>query len=138
MEFTSRPLAASSGNNPPGKVLMSQKRNKNATNRTQTSGKCGIIAVMKDRLIFVSTLGSVILNIILWLVVAGKFGLSRDRITLPYSAIYGTDFLGSARNIYLIPLAGLAVAAVNSWLAWATYRREKLFAYMLSFAGFVA
>lgn len=93
---------------------------------------------MKDRLIFVSTLGSVILNIILWLVVAGKFGLSRDRITLHYSAIYGTDFLGSARNIYLIPLAGLAVAAVNSWLAWATYRREKLFAYMLSFAGFVA
>jgi hypothetical protein len=93
--------------------------------------------ILKDRLIFVSTLSAAILNIILWLILAGKFGFSGARVPLHYSVVYGIDFLGSARKIYEIPLTGAAAGLINFWLAGLLYEREKLFAYLLSFSSAV-
>lgn len=90
---------------------------------------------MRDRLIFVSTLTSAILNIILWFIVAGKFGFSADKVALHFNVVYGIDFLGSARQIYQIPLAGLVIGLVNFFLSVKIYAREKLFSYILSLAG---
>ena len=91
--------------------------------------------MLKDRLIFVSLVLAVILNIILWLLLAGKFGFSSYRIPLHFNVVYGIDFLGSSRQIYEIPLAGLAVGLVNSFLAMQIYGREKLLAYFLTFSS---
>ena len=92
---------------------------------------------MRDRLIFVSSLAAAILNIILWLMLAGKFGFSSGKIPLHFNVIYGIDFLSSTRQIYQLPLAGLVIGLVNSFLALQLYQREKLLSYFLAFSAAV-
>jgi len=93
--------------------------------------------MFKDRLIFVSVVSGVILNIILWLMLGGKFGWSGERIPLHFNVVYGIDFLGSTREVYQIPLAGLVLLAVNTFLSSKLYSREKIFSYFLSFSAAV-
>ncbi|OGE79201.1 MAG: hypothetical protein A2751_04375 [Candidatus Doudnabacteria bacterium RIFCSPHIGHO2_01_FULL_46_14] len=93
--------------------------------------------MFKDRLIFVSFVISAILNIILWLMLAGKFGWSAEKIPLHFNVAYGIDYLGTARQVYEIPLTGLVLLAINTLLAVKLYSREKLFSYFLSFGSIV-
>ena len=91
--------------------------------------------MLKDRLIFVSQVLAVILNIILWLAVGGKFGWSAEKIPLHFNVVYGIDLLGSARQVYIIPLTGAVLFVVNTALAALLYSREKIFSYFLSFTS---
>lgn len=91
--------------------------------------------MFKDRLIFVSFILSAILNIILWLVLAGKFGWSGEKVPLHFNVVYGIDYLASTRHVYQIPLTGLFLLAVNTLLAAMIYSREKFFSYFLSFGS---
>lgn len=93
--------------------------------------------MLKDRLIFVSLGSAVILNIILWLAVAGKFGWSVEKIPLHFSVVYGIDLLGSARQLYVVPLTGAVILGINIALSALLYSREKLFSYFLSFGSLV-
>ena len=88
-----------------------------------------------DKLILVSYLASLLLNIILWLTFASKYALSAEKIPLHFNIIYGIDFLGGARKIYQIPAAGLVVLLANAILGKLLFFREKLFAYFLGFAA---
>lgn len=88
--------------------------------------------MFKDRLIFVSGIAAAILNIILWLAVGGKFGLSTEKIPLHFNVVYGIDLLGAARQLYLLPLTGGVLLAVNVWLSSILFPREKLYSYFLS------
>lgn len=89
----------------------------------------------KDRLIFVSIILSAILNIILWLILGGKFGWSGEKVPLHFNAVYGIDYLASARQVYQIPLTGLFLLAVNTFLAARISSREKFFSYFFSFGS---
>lgn len=91
--------------------------------------------MFKDRLIFVSVVLSAILNIILWLALGSKFGWSEARVPLHFNVVYGIDYLGKSWEIYEIPLVGLVLLAVNTFLAAKLYLREKLFSYFLSFGS---
>lgn len=88
----------------------------------------------RDRLILVSFASSLFVNIILWIVLAGKFGLSREPLPLHFSVVYGIDFVGSARKLYQLPGAGLLIFFVNLFLGRGLYDREKLLSYFLGFA----
>ena len=113
---------------------MRKNRKKKAAKKTQISGKYGTIEAMKDRLILVSTRAGIVLNIILWLVLVGKFGISSSRVPLHYNVVYGIDFSGSSWKVYTIPFTGLSILLVNHFLAGIIGEREKVFAYLLSFA----
>ncbi|OGE76921.1 MAG: hypothetical protein A3C85_01275 [Candidatus Doudnabacteria bacterium RIFCSPHIGHO2_02_FULL_48_21] len=91
--------------------------------------------MLKDRLIFVSVVFGIILNIILWLLLGGKFGWSAEKIPLHFNVVYGIDFLGSTRQVYEIPLTGIVLLVINSILAIKFYPRSKLFSYFLSFSA---
>ncbi len=91
--------------------------------------------IFKDRLIFVSILSAAIFNIILWLVVSGKFGWSLEKIPLHFNVVYGIDLLGSARQLYVLPLIGAVLFGLNIWLSAIIYSREKLYVYFLVFAS---
>lgn len=92
-------------------------------------------AFVRDRLVLVSLAAALVVNIILWLAVFGKFGYSRELIPLHFNIVYGIDFVGSARELYELPLSGLLLLGVNFYLGKTLYPREKLFAYFLSFAA---
>ncbi|MDP3741072.1 MAG: hypothetical protein Q8R08_01975 [bacterium] len=85
----------------------------------------------RDRLILISGLVAFLVNIILWIWLAIKFGYSQDRIPLHFNLVSGIDFVGEARRIYELPLFGLAVILANLFLASNLYERERLFGYFL-------
>ncbi len=93
--------------------------------------------MLKDKLILVSFGISLVINIILWVMVASKFGLSAEQIPLHFNVVSGIDFVGSSRNLYQIPGAGLLIFLINIWLARAIIAKEKLFAYFLGFGSLV-
>lgn len=86
---------------------------------------------LSDRLIFVSLLAALLINIILWVVLSSKFGLSTRAAPLHWSVIYGIDFVGSSRAVYELPLTGLAIFFVNASLAKLLHSHEKILAYIL-------
>ncbi len=93
--------------------------------------------MFRDRLILVSFGVSLAVNIILWIMVAGKFGWSSEPVPLHFNVVYGIDLVGSSRNLYQIPAAGLVIFLVNFWLARAVFSKEKLLVYFLGFGTLV-
>lgn len=90
----------------------------------------------KDRLVFVSLVFGIVSNIILWALLAGKFGVSNERVVLHFNVVYGIDFLGSSRNVYELPAAGLVILAANTFLGGLVYEQQRLFSYFLFFGSF--
>lgn len=91
-----------------------------------------------DRLILVSLGAGLILNIILWIVIVSKFGLSHEQEALHFNIVYGIDLVGSSRQLYELPAAGLIIFLVNLWLAKLIYERDRLFSYFLAYGSLVA
>ena len=89
----------------------------------------------KNRLIFVSLGLGLTINIILWLMFAGKFGFQSQRIPLHFNVVYGVDFLGSSRQVYEIPLAGLFILFMNLFLIRLLPNTDKFVIYTLSFGA---
>lgn len=93
---------------------------------------------MRDKLILVSFGAALLVNILIWILTLSKFGTGSARVPLHFSIVYGINFLGPARQIYLLPLAGLLFILVNAGLARMLYDREKLLAYFLAVGSTVA
>lgn len=91
----------------------------------------------RDRIIFVSLLIAVVANIILWVLVAGKFGYSHERVPLHFNIAYGIDYVGGAKNAFEIPGVGLVVLLTNIFLARLIYGAEKIYSYFLVIAAAV-
>ncbi len=89
----------------------------------------------RDRLILISAAAGLILNIILWILLASKFGYSQEKIALHFNVVYGIDFVGDANRVYQIAILGLLIFIVNLALAKMIYGKEKLLAYFLTTAG---
>lgn len=85
----------------------------------------------RDRLILISLGLSLILNIILWIMLVGKFGLSKEPVPLHFNIVSGIDFLGESRQLFELPASGVVIMLANFWLARTVYRTEKLFGYFL-------
>lgn len=92
----------------------------------------------RDRLILVSGLLSLLVNIILWIILLSKFGYSQEPTPLHFSVIYGIDFVGPSSKIYQIPFLGLVIFSINTFLSRLAYEREKLFSYFLLVAAAVS
>lgn len=86
----------------------------------------------RDKLVLVSLLGSAVINILLWVLLLSKFGYSQDRLPLHFNVVYGIDFVGSSRQVYQLPAAGLTIFFVNWLLTRSIYPRLKLFGYFLT------
>lgn len=91
-----------------------------------------------NRLILVSSIASIVLNIILWGLLAGKFGWSQERIPLHFNVVYGIDFVDKAINVYQLPGSGLFIFVVNAALGRMIFPLQKLFSYFLSLTSVAA
>lgn len=86
----------------------------------------------KDKLILVSLLGSLILNIVLWVILISKFGYSQDPLPLHFNVVYGIDFVGTVSQVHQLPASGLVIFFVNWLLSRAIYPTVKLYSYFLT------
>lgn len=90
---------------------------------------------LRDRLVLVSIVVTLITNILLWLLTIGKFSFSEELLPLHFSVVYGIDFVGSSKQIYELPAAALLILAINFGLAKIIYQEARLFSYFLSVAA---
>lgn len=75
------------------------------------------------------------INIILWTILGGKFGFSREQVPLHFNVIYGIDFVGKAYEVYQLPLLGLVILVANFFVGKIVYPREKLFSMFLLYGA---
>ncbi len=61
----------------------------------------------------------------------------QNLLIIHFDSFRGIDFLGSKSDIFGILAVNLAALAVNSWLAYALYYRERFISYLLSFSSAV-
>lgn len=87
--------------------------------------------MLKNRLFFVSTLSSLAVNILLWIIIYSKFGLHNEPALLNYSTIFGINLVGGSNMFYQLPIIALVIFAVNYFLARIFWFREKIMSYFL-------
>lgn len=95
----------------------------------------GMNIYLRDRLILVSLGGALLVNIILWIVVIGKFAGSKELLPLHFNIVYGIDFLGTSRQIYEVPLMGFVILVINFALGRIFFDSQKLLSYFLNFTS---
>lgn len=89
---------------------------------------------LKDRLVLISLVFAVLINIIQWGLIYIKIAPNGQNILLHYNVIYGTDLVDSGYFAYLIPGIALIFLALNFLCALWLYGKEKLSSYFLSAA----
>jgi hypothetical protein len=90
---------------------------------------------ISDRLNYVSLGAALLINSIHWAILFFKIKPGENSILLHYNVVYGPDLVDKASYVYQIPLIALAIFVVNLFFAVYFYRKEKLGAYFLNFAG---
>lgn len=98
-------------------------------------------AFFRDRLLFLLSLAGIGMHGALWVLLFLGFDTiytpDREYITLHYKILFGTDFVGQWFSVFLVPLTGMIVLAVNFFLARTLYHIEHRLAYVLVSASFV-
>lgn len=72
------------------------------------------------------------MNGILWLLLLFAVRPSAEPVTLHYTIYFGVDRVGAWYQLFVVPLAGLIVLAVNTMLASIYRRREVLIGSLLA------
>ena len=81
--------------------------------------------------------GSLLLNIITWFYVLLKIKPTSEVLPLHYNIFYGTDYTGRGYYLYLIPLIGLCLWAINYFFWRYAKFRDPFAAQLIIVVGFV-
>ncbi len=86
----------------------------------------------RDPWVSAPLLGSILIQIFLWWYLIANIHPEAGQIFLHYNIIFGVDLVGSWWKIYLIPLAGVAVALLNYFFSLMFYSVDKFLARLMS------
>jgi len=78
---------------------------------------------------------ALIINIIQWVILYFKLGVTSSALLLNYNVIYGSKLVGPGFYVYWLPAIALAFLVFNVAVASSFYKREKLPAYFLAYAS---
>lgn len=73
----------------------------------------------------------VMFNLFSWVWLWLQIPRGVEYVFLHYTVLFGVDRIGGVVDMYMIPLAGIAMGCLNSILGWILYRRSKFFSYIL-------
>ncbi len=79
----------------------------------------------------------IIFNIITFFAVRYKIRPSDETLALHYNVLIGVDWFGSGNNLYLIPLTGLIILAVNFSAFYFLKESENLLSFLTAFVSLV-
>lgn len=83
-------------------------------------------------------IGSLILNVINWGLIAFFIGPVDFPIILHYNIYFGVDVIGPWWNIYFLPAIGFIILAINAILGYLFYqKKERIVAHLLMLATFI-
>jgi len=61
-----------------------------------------------------------------------NFGSLENLLVVHFDVYRGIDFLGSKADVFAVLASGVAMLAINFWLAWIFRRRDQFFSYVLA------
>lgn len=88
-----------------------------------------------DRLFLISFGAGLLVNIILWAILFGKFQFSHEAIPLHFNPVYGIDLVGRSTLVYELPATGFVILLVNLFLGRWIYPSNIFFSYLLTMAA---
>lgn len=101
----------------------------------QPLGESGLMqklaAPIKNRIIGITLLISMILNIGIWILFYIFIKPTPEPIYLHYNIYFGIDLIGDWYKIYLIPLSGLVIILVNYFVSVIIYSSKRVFSYVV-------
>ncbi|MEK7159242.1 MAG: hypothetical protein AAB766_01945 [Patescibacteria group bacterium] len=93
----------------------------------------------KNKLILISSIVGLVLNLLIWLVIYFKFyplvyDLPEEQSFIPlhYNIYLGVDLFGKWQNIFYLPGIGLVIFLVNTISALLLYSKKEILSYFLS------
>ncbi|MEK7512097.1 MAG: hypothetical protein AAB575_03740 [Patescibacteria group bacterium] len=93
----------------------------------------------KNKLILISSIIGLVLNLLIWLVIYFKFyplvyDLPEEQSFIPlhYNIYLGVDLFGKWQNIFYLPGIGLVIFLVNTISALLLYSKKEILSYFLS------
>lgn len=96
----------------------------------------------KNKLILLSGIAGLALNIFIWLIIYFKFyplvyNLPEEQSFIPlhYNIYLGVDLFGKWQNIFYLPGIGLAIFLVNTISALLLYSKKEILSYFLSISS---
>ncbi|MDD5625731.1 MAG: hypothetical protein PHG83_01025 [Patescibacteria group bacterium] len=92
---------------------------------------------LKDKKITSFIYSGLFLNIITWLIILIFHG-RKGQISLHYNILSGVDSIGHWSKLFEIPLVGLAILIINSFLVFYFYLRRKTSLIYFLLAGLLA
>ena len=89
----------------------------------------------KNLPIFISIIGSVLLNITTWIWLLFEIRPQAEPIFLQYNIMFGVDYIGDWWQVLYLPICGFVIIAVNATLGWLLFGRDKFLAQILNGIG---
>jgi len=87
----------------------------------------------KNKIIISALILSLLANISLWIFLFKNQKSSELPIILHYNLFFGVDYLGNYNEIYTMPIIGLIIIIINTFLGCLLYKKERLVSYFLVF-----
>jgi hypothetical protein len=89
--------------------------------------------------LFVNLLGgSLVINIFIWIWLNWKMSFfEASEISLHYSVEFGVDIWGDPKKLFILPVLGLSILAVNSFLSFFVWSEARLISLILTAVAFI-
>jgi len=86
---------------------------------------------LQDRLLIFLLIASVAMNLAIYMALAVLIGRPAEAVVLHYNVYFGINLIDNWPRLYVLPGVGTFVWLVNTSLAVALYRGQRLLAYQL-------
>ena len=96
-----------------------------------------MILFFKDKIIKFNLIGSLLVNILLWVLFYFRIPFQVEPIILRYNIYVGINLIGPWWHIFYFSLAGLGVIFLNFILAKLIYKKNRLLAHFLVFISLI-
>lgn len=80
---------------------------------------------IKNKLILISSFFTLIINIIIWLVIALKIGKPVEPIALHYNIYFGIDMIGYWYRMLILPLSGFLILFFNLIISYILFKKNN-------------
>ncbi len=90
---------------------------------------------LKYRPVFFMLIASLIINVASWVWLAWQIAPQQDLIFLHYNVLFGVDLIGDWWKVYYVPLLGLLIILLNTFIGWVFFGREKFVAHIIHFVS---
>ncbi len=81
---------------------------------------------------FVPLIISGLLNLFTWGWLLFYIRKQEDPVFLHYTVIFGVDYTGDWKQVFLVPLGGLFILLLNMMLGWLLFHKDDFAGYVLN------